>query len=85
MVVGNRKNSGGGGDKGKNKTTFVQNSNPSDFSIITVIPTRKKFKDRGSNLGRRSCHINGIESNSIKSELTSDVFNMEPGKIRDGL
>ena len=31
-MAGNWKNNDGGGDKGKNKTAFVQNSNPRDFS-----------------------------------------------------
>ena len=32
VVAGKRKNNGGRGDEGKNKTALVQNSNPRDFS-----------------------------------------------------
>ena len=50
-------------------------------TIITVIPARKVFKDRGQLRGKIFSTINGIESNSIKSAMMMDLFmHMERGK-----
>ena len=80
---------GGRGNKGKNKTAFVQNSNPRDTCKESIQGQREQL---GAKI-LSTININGIESNGIKSELlTLDIFifmRMDYGawerKMGDGL
>ena len=62
---------GGRGNKGKNKTAFVQNSNPRDTCKESIQGQREQ-------LGAKILStINGIESNNIKTELTLDRVGLQ--------